>query len=547
MIQRPASGGRDRADERAVSEILGAILVFGLVLALVVLIQVSAVPALNQQVEYDHSERLQNDMGELGSTIERVQATDSTESVAVELGVRYPNRLFLSNPRPVQGTLATGSRGTITVDGAVGTGESRDFWDGTQVSYPTRAVVYSTDYREYRGAQESTTYEHGIVANTYPDSVSIVQQARAIVQGDNINIITVSGAVNETDTRQTTVPVTPIAHAPRTVPVTGNGSDITITLETTLSEDAWREVLEDELDDGNVEMLSYTAGSPATVDIVLNGSVTYDLRAGMVGVGSTLDETQPTYLERLDGGGSFVPVGASDRLAVEVRDQFNAPRSGIDVRYEVVTGNGTFAGDTTPADQSYIVTSTANGLAEVVFSPTTSEEIVVEATASLNAQAGTQATEVVRFNVSATAGTGGGDGSGDGGINPADDPSVKLDSSSRSGRTVTLTFENLNTATAVEWSEVRVPFYGRVSGAPAPTSVDITPQGKNTITTDIGDGFQDVTPSNLTFDAQGGAGDSKTVDVTFQGGPPPQGGDFVVFSARYASGGADTYFINLRN
>jgi hypothetical protein len=547
MTTHRSTDGTYRGDERAVSEVLGAILVFGLLLAVVLLIQITAVPGWNQQIEYDHSERAQDDIDELANAIERAQTSERSESVNIELGVDYPTRPFLYNPPPTQGTLETPARGTVTIEGAQASGEVGNFWDGSAISHPTRAVTYRADYNEFRDAPRQTVYEHGVVANQFRNSATVIRQSRPIVSDDNINLVALTGTANRTDNRQTTVAVTPVSRTPRTVAVTGlNGNDITISLRTTLPEETWQDLLEDELADGHVESLSYADGtSPATVTLTLDGSVTYDLQTALVGVGDGPQGVGPAYLERIEGGGDFVPVGASDRLTVEVRDKFNAPKSGIDVQYELLSGDGEFPDDPTPGDGTYTVTSTASGQTSPVFRPLSSGSVVVEATAEFNGQPSIQQSERVQFNIT-SSGTGSGDGDGDGEINPADSPSVTLDSYNRMGRTVTMTFENLDTASR-EWTDLRVPFYSKQAGGPPPTGVQITPQGKNTITTDIRDGFEEITPSALAFAAAGTAGDTRTVEVTFQGGSPPSGGDYFIFTARHGDGGTSTYFVAVRN
>ena len=53
---------RFNADERGVSEIVGAILVFALVILLLSIIQSQAVPSQNQEIEVQHSVVVQGDL-----------------------------------------------------------------------------------------------------------------------------------------------------------------------------------------------------------------------------------------------------------------------------------------------------------------------------------------------------------------------------------------------------------------------------------------------------------------------------------------------------
>jgi len=533
-----------RTDDRAVSEILGAIMVFGILLALLFLIQMTAVPTWNQQVEYDHDQRVQGDVGEIGNAIERVQASGTAESVGVELGLRYPYRPLLYNPPAVSGELQTVPNGDIVVEGANASDEVGDFWDGSELSYPTRSITYSADYNEYNDAPVRTVYEHGTVANRFDGEVTIVRQPRQVVRDNAINLVALTGEVDRDSVEPTTVQVTPVTRSARTISVTGaNGDDITISLRTTLPEATWNELLADELDNGHVLSVDYTAAtSPATVTITLDGAETYTLRTALVGVGTNLDETQPAYLERIAGGGEFVPVGASDRLTVEVRDQFNAPVTGVDVTYDVVEGSGEFVGDSTPGDNSHTRQSDSNGQTSVVFEPGTTGTVTVEATANLNGVAGTQEEEVVRFEMSTTA-DGDGEG-GDGGvINPSDPLSIRLDDVSRQGPPdATLTFENLDEVS--EWTYIRAAFILKQAGGPSPAGIEITPEGKNTISMGFGDDFEEITPTPLSFGPAGSSTDERTVTLNLVGsGGGFNNGDLLVINTLNQDGRLATYFV----
>ena len=50
------------SDERGVSEVLGAILVFGILVVLLATIQTQAIPAANEQVEFNHNQEVQSDL-----------------------------------------------------------------------------------------------------------------------------------------------------------------------------------------------------------------------------------------------------------------------------------------------------------------------------------------------------------------------------------------------------------------------------------------------------------------------------------------------------
>lgn len=535
-----------RDDDRAVSEILGAILVFGILIALLFLVQMTAVPTWNQQVEFDHNERAQADIGELGNAIERVDGSGVGETVTVELGTRYPTRPLLYNPPSVSGTLRTTPHGEIVIEGARSTGDVGDYWDGSTVRYDTRTYAYSVEYNEFSDAPDRTRYEHGTVANQFGGDVTIVEQARPVISGNQISLVTLTGDSNRTSVQPFQVPVTPVSDQSRTVSVSGvDGEDITLSLRTALPEDTWQEMLVGELDTGNLVAIEYVPGPEyATVTLALDGTETYTLRTSRVGIGADIDQTTPAYLDRVQGGGTYVPVGSTDRLTVEVRDQFNAPKSGVAVTYQVVQGSGTFADDPTPGDGNFTVSSDPRGSTSVVFSPQSAGQVVVEATATLYDSPGTQAAERVRFELSTTASDGSGDD--DGVINPNDPSSVRLAEVTTAGSTAVLEFENLAT-TAVDWSQIRISFVSKQAGQTGPFDFEITPENRDPFGHVVGDDFVEITPTPLQFGPGGTAGAVATVTVDLtQSGPGFSRGDFLVLNVRNQEHRLATYFVGMQ-
>lgn len=535
-------------DDRAVSEILGAMLVFGLLIALLLLVQITMVPTWNHQAELAHSERVQDDMGELGNTIEGVQYGDTPASVSIDLGLRYTARPFLVNPSPAEGTLRTSDLGSVSITNAQASGEVGDFWDGSTISHPTQAITYRHGYNEFQDAPREISYAHGTVASNYDHGATVLRQPRQLVSDNQIDLTAISGTLDRQGVDRSTVTATPMARSPRTISVSGiddgagGADDIEISLETTLPESTWQELLAGELENGHLLALEYdTSTDPATVTLVLDGSVTYDLRTASVGVGENPERTAPTYLERVQGGDSHVSVGSTDRLAVEVRDQFNAPKSGVDVTYEVVSGSGSFRGEETPGDGIHTVVSGTDGQAGVAFTPLSSGQVVVEARAELNDQSGTQAEEMVTFAMTTQVGPE--DESEGDIINPRDPRSITLDSVDQTQRTVTVTFENLAN-TPRQWTGLRIPFTSKQAGQRIPLEVQLTPEEKDTVPYIIGDDFEAITPTPLTFGPAGTDEATRTITIEMPAGQALQRGDFVVITALDGANRATTYFVS---
>ncbi|WP_435333635.1 Ig-like domain-containing protein [Haloarchaeobius sp. TZWWS8] len=313
--------------ERAVSPVLGGILVFGLAMSLIVLIQVSMVPALNGQIEFDHNQRLQEDVKSFQSASYRVAANGAPESVDVEAGVDYPDRAFLVNPAARNGRIYTES-GTVTIDGAVAVhGDVADYWDGSPRTIDTNAVVFRPDYDQYRNAP-TTRYEGTVVANDFGETVLVVDGGK-LVDGTRITLVTLDGTIDEQTVRSTVLTLQPISTGSGTVQIRNDTADVTITVPSSLSAEQWKtDVLA-----GQTHVVDVTEGATAgTVAIVLEKGVTYELRMARLGVGTGYEtSTAAAYLAIAKTTEETLRPGETTTITVEARDAYNNPVSGVTV------------------------------------------------------------------------------------------------------------------------------------------------------------------------------------------------------------------------
>jgi len=94
-------------DGRGQSTVIGATLVFALIVLALGTTQAFVVPEQNAAVAQQHWENARGDMTELRSVMDRIADRQSSASVAVTLGQRLPNRPFLVEGTPPSGTLET--------------------------------------------------------------------------------------------------------------------------------------------------------------------------------------------------------------------------------------------------------------------------------------------------------------------------------------------------------------------------------------------------------------------------------------------------------
>ena len=95
-----------------------------------------------------------------------------------------------------------------------------------------------------------------------------------------------------------------------------------------------------------------------TVDYRYPGWTIDDVRIGE-------DESIPSYIQKASGDGQVSQTGEvlSDPFTAEIYDSGSMPRSGIEVDFEVIGGEGTLTGGAT----TYTATSNANGLVSVIL------------------------------------------------------------------------------------------------------------------------------------------------------------------------------------
>jgi len=406
------------ADQRGVSPIIGAILMFGLALALLMVLQTTAVPALNEQIEFQHSERVEADILAVEETVDRTAATGAEQSVRVETGLRYPARMFFVNPPPVAGTIRTTDPATVAVANARAAGEAGDYWNGTRRRFETRALVYAPDYNEYPNAP-TTVYEPGAVYSRFDDATRPLTD-ESLVDGRRITLVALDGRVSTSAARRVSLAVEPVSAPARVVAVRDDGDPVTLTVPTRLTEDAWERLLEDELDPaGDPTNDRYvtdfdcrqSTGPCERLTLTLEEGATYELRLGKVALGGAATEPEATYLVDVAGDETSVPEGGSQKLVVEVHDRLDNRVSGVAVNASL-DGDGTVRA-VTPVTGS-------DGRAAFVYEAPDD----VDGTAAANVTAtfgGGRPREAVTFDVRVmdSDGSGSGGSPGPGGSDPS--------------------------------------------------------------------------------------------------------------------------------
>jgi len=323
----PSNRRSPGGDERGVEAVVGAILLFALVVLMISIVQVSAVPAWNQQIEFEHSQRVQDDAGDLDAAISRVLSTGTGEAVSVELGTRYPPRAFLLNPPSVSGTLDSRDLGTITISNVQALDpEADDYWRSPGAgSYDTNVVVYDPNYNEYRNPP-MVVFEHSALYSEFDGGEVVPIDSGQLVNGNRITIVTLDGDYSAAQVESASVEIVPLSAPMKSIAVTSrDGNNIVLTVPTRLTATEWNEMLSEELTSNGGNVVSVNDAGPGSVSIALRGDVTYTLRMAKIGVGTGFTESQPGYLTIPSGQSRSADEDTTAIFTFEVRDKFNNP------------------------------------------------------------------------------------------------------------------------------------------------------------------------------------------------------------------------------
>ncbi|KTG08478.1 hypothetical protein AUR64_17495 [Haloprofundus marisrubri] len=405
-----------RDDQRAVTVQVGFILLFGVLILSLSMYQVQVVPADNEQVEFDHNQRVQQDMVDTRNAILRSASTATMQPVSVSLGARYPNRVFFVNPPPASGRLSTTEpvADGITIENARAVdAESADYWTGTDArEFETRSLEYTPDYTQYQ-SPPTTVYEQSVVYNRFDNEASLPQSGQTLVNGKRLSLVALDGELSAERIGSESLDVHPVSASTRTTTVTSEGEPIELSLATGLSEDQWEELLADE------EYVTDVSVEEGVLTITLKEDESYSLRMSKVGVGSNVGETEAAYVTDVEGDDATVQTGTTQTLVAEVRDEFGNPVVGEDVTAEVTSGEGSVSfpeGTTTDSE----------GQVRVVYeAPNQSSQNEVEVQVGY----GDEAAEYATFDLTLANGDGtGSDTGGNGGSGlPGQNTKLRVD------------------------------------------------------------------------------------------------------------------------
>ena len=172
-------------DSRGVSEILGLVFAFGLVVSVIAVVQLAGTPVWTAGDEADHSASVSTDLASLDSQVFRASGVEAGSRVAVDSDVSYPERYLVVSPPDSVGTFRVDGADAVTVTGVSAVGPEAVFWDGTTRTYETGAIVYEADYAERDEAR--MVLESG-VSYLETDGTPVVHR-QSLVRGTTVTLV----------------------------------------------------------------------------------------------------------------------------------------------------------------------------------------------------------------------------------------------------------------------------------------------------------------------------------------------------------------------
>ncbi|PSQ29591.1 hypothetical protein BRD16_09355 [Halobacteriales archaeon SW_6_65_46] len=288
-----------RGDTRGQSVQVGVIILLAFAVIGFSSYQAVVVPQQNQEVEFDHSREVQQDIVDTRNAIVRAANAGQNGAASIQLGQDFPARIFALNAPTASGRFATTDRGDITVTNS----------DGDVCPGPDKTVraSYTPSYSYYNNAP-TTKYENTFVFSEFDDGTERVQTRARLLFGEDdgpggtVNLVALFGETRQSGTEAVSLDL--YSGTSDTESITGPN----VTLPTSAKASTWAEAL-------GYDSVDAVTNTDGVKDLsVLDGEVTielvgeYDVVCTEVGMDATppngLSDIAPIPSGGNGGGGS---------------------------------------------------------------------------------------------------------------------------------------------------------------------------------------------------------------------------------------------------
>jgi len=219
-------------DQRAVSAVIGFILIFAILMLALTIYQAQIVPQQNAQTEFEHSQQVEDEMVEFRNALIEARLDDRTRTPSVKLGTTYQSRTLTVNPPPVTGTLQSIEQNETEIE------------NGDIPNLSNQYFEYTPSYSEYDNAG-TIRYENSIVYHEYANG-KVMLSEQYLINGSKIRLIDTEPSIDEDGIERVTYEPEPSGASIETV------EDPTITIASELDAEVWNKTLKEEGEANNV-------------------------------------------------------------------------------------------------------------------------------------------------------------------------------------------------------------------------------------------------------------------------------------------------------
>jgi hypothetical protein len=302
--------------DRGQSEVVGAILLFGIFVLAIGLLQTYFVPQEIAATEQNHVQEVSDDFTEMYASIGDAAGSNRERSTSVSLGTRYGVSTVFLTPPPARGSITSESAGSIT---SPSEGPFTDLDNGLVEDVcglsdvESRAITYEPRYNEYQNAA-SHTYEAGVHYRMV-DSAGLKNSQRLVDDESGVTTIHLTpithGSIRESGTSREPITFKPGVTG-ETGTFSGDSSDPVSIAIPVRNSDGWNA----SFDGGIVDMSS----SQATLTLD-NSSKDYRIRCTPIGINTNpgnepADEFTGEADDEEEDSGGINPIG-EDALVLE--------------------------------------------------------------------------------------------------------------------------------------------------------------------------------------------------------------------------------------
>lgn len=309
-------------ENRATTSVLGFALMFGIVTTTFAIYQADVVPHQNEQVEFEHSQAMAEELGELRSAAQRA-GRGVPASATLRTGTAYPERAVGVNGPEPRGRLWTTEAhdveltGTEPADGA--------YWTGSGPTFETRLLTARTDYTHIDGPTYG--FEYGVPIKQFPNGEQRVVGSPSVIDGTRIDLVLLSGEFDRAG-RSTTAEFRPVSTDTNYRTLAEGGE---LTLPTRLTESEWESLVP-----SHVTVSVDDSTDPDEVTLDLDDDRSYRLRVTklkLVGEdGSAARAPVEMLTAETDASPDITPDETTD-LTVAARDEYGNPVQGVEVTF----------------------------------------------------------------------------------------------------------------------------------------------------------------------------------------------------------------------